>query len=112
MDNLILIYDNNRVTVDGSIDNCFTEDTSAKLVAQGWHVIDVYDGSNDVSRRIALGAGVRTLTSKVVAARRHPRWVRPSQKAHGQAGLLERPDHHRILISEGQHRSCSRSSSW
>jgi transketolase len=48
LDNLILIYDNNRVTVDGSIDNCFTEDTSAKLIAQGWHVIDVHDGSNDV----------------------------------------------------------------
>lgn len=57
MDNLILIYDNNRVTVDGSIDNCFTEDTSAKLIAQGWHVIDVYDGSNDVSRSIAPGKG-------------------------------------------------------
>ena len=53
LDNLILIYDNNRVTVDGSIDNCFTEDTSAKLVAQGWHVIDIHDGSNDVSLSIA-----------------------------------------------------------
>ncbi|WVR07287.1 transketolase [Kwoniella sp. DSM 27419] len=49
LDNLILIYDNNRVTVDGSIDNCFTENTSAKLAAQGWHVVDVYDGSNDLA---------------------------------------------------------------
>ncbi|WVQ67995.1 transketolase [Kwoniella botswanensis] len=49
LDNLILVYDNNSVTVDGRIDNCFTEDTSAKLVAQGWHVIDVYDGSNDLA---------------------------------------------------------------
>ncbi|WVF71758.1 transketolase [Kwoniella sp. CBS 6097] len=49
LDNLILVYDNNRVTVDGSIDNCFTEDTSAKLAAQGWHVVDVYDGSNDLA---------------------------------------------------------------
>ena len=48
LDNLILIYDNNRVTVDGSIDNCFTDDTSAKLQAMGWHVIEVMDGSNDV----------------------------------------------------------------
>jgi len=55
LDNLILIYDNNRVTVDGSIDNCFTEDTSAKLIAQGWHVIDVHDGSNDVSRIYSRG---------------------------------------------------------
>lgn len=49
LDNLILIYDNNNVTVDGSIDSCFTDDTSAKFRAQNWHVIDVYDGSNDVS---------------------------------------------------------------
>lgn len=49
MDNLILVYDNNAVTVDGRIDNCFTENTSKKLEAQGWNVIDVYDGSNDVS---------------------------------------------------------------
>ncbi|WWC70483.1 transketolase [Kwoniella pini CBS 10737] len=49
LDNLILVYDNNSVTVDGRIDNCFTEDTSAKLLAQGWHVIDVYDGSNDLA---------------------------------------------------------------
>ncbi|KAK4689319.1 dihydroxyacetone synthase, partial [Tremellales sp. Uapishka_1] len=49
LDNLILIYDNNRVTVDGSIDNCFTDDTSKKLEAQGWHVLEVYDGSNDLA---------------------------------------------------------------
>ena len=46
---MILIYDNNNVTVDGTIDSCFTDDTSAKFKAQNWHVIDVYDGSNDVS---------------------------------------------------------------
>jgi dihydroxyacetone synthase len=48
LDNLVLIYDNNSVTVDGNIDSCFTDDTSAKLQATGWHVIDVYDATNDV----------------------------------------------------------------
>jgi dihydroxyacetone synthase len=48
LDNLVLIYDNNNVTVDGSIDSCFTDDTSAKLKATGWHVIDVFDATNDV----------------------------------------------------------------
>lgn len=52
LDNLILIYDNNSVTVDGNIDACFSEDTSAKLKAQGWHVIEVDDGSNDVSTEL------------------------------------------------------------
>ena len=49
LDNLILIYDNNRITVDGTIDNCFTDDTSAKLAATGWHVIEVEDGSNNLT---------------------------------------------------------------
>ncbi|KAJ9119051.1 hypothetical protein QFC22_003542 [Naganishia vaughanmartiniae] len=49
LDNLILIYDNNSVTVDGNIDSCFSEDTSAKLKAQGWHVVEVDDGSNDLA---------------------------------------------------------------
>ncbi|MCO5549785.1 hypothetical protein L7F22_003259 [Adiantum nelumboides] len=49
LDNLILIYDNNRVTVDGNIDICFTEDTSAKVRAMGWEVIEVKDdATNDV----------------------------------------------------------------
>jgi dihydroxyacetone synthase len=49
LDNLILNYDNNAVTVDGNIDSCFSEDTSAKLAAQGWHAEEVDDGFNDVS---------------------------------------------------------------
>lgn len=49
LDNLILVYDNNAITVDGNIDACFTDDTSAKLRAMGWETIDVYDGSNNVS---------------------------------------------------------------
>lgn len=34
--------------MDGSIANCFTDDTSAKMRAVGFHVIDVEDGTNDV----------------------------------------------------------------
>ncbi|PWN40961.1 transketolase [Ceraceosorus guamensis] len=49
LDNLILIYDCNAITVDGNIDLCFTEDTAAKFQAMNWHVIDVGpDATNDV----------------------------------------------------------------
>lgn len=50
LDNLILIYDNNAITVDGNIDACFTDDVTPKMRAMGWEVIDVMDGSNDVRR--------------------------------------------------------------
>lgn len=41
LDNLILIYDCNKITVDGTIDNCFTEDIPLRFHAAGWHVIDL-----------------------------------------------------------------------
>lgn len=48
LDNLVVIYDQNNVTVDGNIDICFTEDTNAKLLAQGWHVMEIQDGSDNI----------------------------------------------------------------
>ncbi|KAJ9093840.1 hypothetical protein QFC21_006211 [Naganishia friedmannii] len=64
LDSLILIYDNNSVTVDGNIDACFTDDTSAKVRAQGWHVIDVYDGSNDLAGILAALDEAKLVTGK------------------------------------------------
>lgn len=40
--------------MDGSIEITFTDDTSAKMAAVGFHVIEVYDGTNDVSLPSAL----------------------------------------------------------
>ncbi|KFZ03255.1 hypothetical protein V502_11093 [Pseudogymnoascus sp. VKM F-4520 (FW-2644)] len=48
LNNLILIFDNNNVTCDGSADVANTEDINAKMAASGWNVIEVLDGSNDV----------------------------------------------------------------
>ncbi|KAI9166330.1 Succinate-semialdehyde dehydrogenase [NADP(+)] GabD [Paramyrothecium foliicola] len=50
LDNLVLIYDNNAVTCDGPLDWINTENTNDKMRAQGWHVIDVQDGTYDVSQ--------------------------------------------------------------
>ncbi|HRF58344.1 MAG TPA: transketolase [Fimbriimonadaceae bacterium] len=43
---LIVLYDDNRITIDGSTDLAFTENTPAKYEALGWHVQTV-DG-NDI----------------------------------------------------------------
>ncbi|GAA5983619.1 hypothetical protein JCM10908_000354 [Rhodotorula pacifica] len=40
LDNLILVYDCNKITVDGTINNCFTEDIPLRFQAAGWNVID------------------------------------------------------------------------
>lgn len=48
LNNLTVIYDNNQVTCDGSVDMTNTEDVNAKMRACGWDVIDIEDGVNDV----------------------------------------------------------------
>ncbi|KAI1452334.1 Transketolase, thiamine diphosphate binding domain-containing protein [Annulohypoxylon moriforme] len=48
LDNLVLIYDNNAVTCDGPLDWINTEDVNAKMISQGWEVINVLDGRYDV----------------------------------------------------------------
>ncbi len=45
LDNLILIYDRNHITIDGRTDEVFTEDVKARFEAQKWDVITI-DGHN------------------------------------------------------------------
>ena len=40
LDNLILIYDSNSITIDGSTDLAFTEDVGRRFRAYGWEVIE------------------------------------------------------------------------
>lgn len=53
LDNLVLIYDCNKITVDGNIDSYSSEDHPAKLRSMGWNVIIVDNGSTDVAGIIA-----------------------------------------------------------
>lgn len=48
LDNLIVLYDNNQITCDGSVDITNSEDINRKFEAQNWHVLDVDDGCFDI----------------------------------------------------------------
>jgi dihydroxyacetone synthase len=48
LNNLTVIYDNNQISCDGSVDLTNTEDINAKFRATGWNVIEVSNGSDDV----------------------------------------------------------------
>ena len=48
LNNLTVIYDNNQITCDGSVDLTNTEDVNAKMRACGWDVINIEDGCYDV----------------------------------------------------------------
>ncbi|HEV7700960.1 MAG TPA: transketolase [Pyrinomonadaceae bacterium] len=44
--NLIYLYDDNQITIDGSTDLAFTEDRTKRFEAAGWHVQEVLDGND------------------------------------------------------------------
>lgn len=45
LDNLVMIYDSNKVCLDGPLSECCSEDTASKYKAYGWDVYEV-DGHN------------------------------------------------------------------
>ncbi len=51
---LVIWYDSNRITIDGSTDLSFSEDVGARYRAYGWHVIDGIDGHHRASIDEAL----------------------------------------------------------
>jgi len=48
LDNLVWIYDNNRITIEGDTKLAFSEDVATRFIAYGWNVTRVGD-ANDLS---------------------------------------------------------------
>ena len=46
LNKLIALYDDNRISIDGHVDDWFTDNTPARFEAYGWHVIRDVDGHN------------------------------------------------------------------
>lgn len=51
---LIAFWDNNRVSIDGTLDDWFADDTPARFRAYGWHVIDNIDGHDPAQIAAAI----------------------------------------------------------
>ncbi|MDA8133444.1 MAG: transketolase [Desulfobacteraceae bacterium] len=54
---LILMYDDNGITIEGKTDIAFTENVRAKFESQNWHVVTVQDGNDMGEIQKALQAG-------------------------------------------------------
>jgi len=48
LNNLTIMYDNNQVTCDGSVDLTNTENVNDKMRACGWDVLEIEDGNYDI----------------------------------------------------------------
>jgi transketolase len=88
---LIVLYDDNRVSLAGPTDITYTDDACARFDASGWHTqrVDV-DKSNDVAtidQAVAVAKGVTDRPS-MIAVRTHIGFGSPLQdtfKVHGEA---------------------------
>jgi transketolase len=85
---LIVLYDDNHISIDGSTDLAFTEDVCARFVAYDWHVQRVADG-NDVAAidKAIAAAKAETGRPSLIAVRTHIGFGSPNRqdtaKAHG-----------------------------
>ena len=87
---LILLYDDNHITIDGATDLAFTEDVCKRYEAYGWHVQKVADG-NDVDAIDAAITAAKAETGKPTHHRRaHAHRLRLAQQA-GQGRGPRRP---------------------
>jgi transketolase len=85
---LNVIYDDNRISIEGDTHNAFTEDVSARYVAYGWHVIDVAaqaDGDVDLVALDAAMDKARNEVQKPTLIRMKSVIAWPAPKAQGTA---------------------------
>jgi len=67
---LIYLYDDNKITIDGSTDLSYTEDVTGRFEAYGWQVLDVADGNDIIAIDDAISQAKRE-TDKPTLIRVH-----------------------------------------
>ncbi len=85
---LIVMYDDNHITIDGSTDLAFTEDVVARFAAYGWHTQRVADGTDlDAIDKAITAAKAETGKPSIIAVRTHIGFGSPHKQdsagAHG-----------------------------
>jgi transketolase len=83
---LIVLYDNNKISIDGPTDLTFTEDVSRRFEAYGWHVENVEDGNDLPAIYRALERAVADGRPSLINVRTHIGYGSPKQdtaEAHG-----------------------------
>jgi len=89
LDNLIVIYDDNHITIDGDTSLAFTEDTAKRYEAYGWHVEVVEGDGNDMAafEKALEAAKSEKDRPSLIKLRTHIAYGSPnlqdSEKAHG-----------------------------
>ena len=88
--NLVLVYDDNRISIEDDTTVAFTEDVGKRYEAYGWHVQRVDDGEDLASVDAAFAAAkAETTRPSLVVLRTVIAWPAPNKQntgaAHGSA---------------------------
>ncbi|MHA2601265.1 MAG: transketolase [Candidatus Thorarchaeota archaeon SMTZ1-83] len=90
---LVLLYDDNRISIDGSTDLTFTEDTGARFEALGWHVQKIPDGNDVDAIDAAIKKAKKDKRPSIIMCRTHIGYGLPTRqdtaKAHGEPAGVE-----------------------
>ncbi len=54
LEKLIVLYDDNDISIDGEVSGWFTDDTAKRFESYGWHVISRVDGHNETEIDAAI----------------------------------------------------------
>ena len=85
---LIYLYDDNRISIDGSTELAFTEDRGARFAAYGWQVLYVADGNDVEAIDAAIAQAKADPRPSLIVCRTHIGFGLPTRqdtaKAHGE----------------------------
>jgi transketolase len=86
---LIVLYDDNRIQLDGPTEMAWSEDVPARFAAYRWHTLRVEDGNDVAAISAAIAAAQADARPSLIAVRTHIGFGSPNrqdtQKAHGTA---------------------------
>jgi transketolase len=84
---LIYLYDSNSISIEGSTDLTFTDDTAKRFEAYGWHVQTVDDGNDTAAVDKALAAAKKDDRPSLIVLKTHIGFGSPNKhdtaSAHG-----------------------------
>ncbi|MCU0917525.1 MAG: transketolase [Planctomycetes bacterium] len=89
LDNLVVVYDDNHISIDGPTELSFTEDRAKRFAAYGWYVQKVDGDGNDMKRfeRALIKAKSEVGRPSIIQLRTHIAYGSPNMqdtaKAHG-----------------------------
>jgi transketolase len=85
---LIYLYDDNKISIDGTTDFAFTEDRAGRFEAYNWHVQTVHDGNDVVAIEEAIKAAQADPRPSIICVKTVIGYGSPNKagtaKAHGE----------------------------